>query len=228
MENNNLIAVAGLKKLRVAQILSVIAVILTAVGAIMALSGAVVAGGTAMDSGAASIGALATAGAGGLMTIAGLIVALVSFIMELVGLVKIGPAHINYKYALYAVLANIALGVVGIFVMGFPVVSAILQAASPILVFLTVYFVLSATITLLREKGDEAAAAKGTTLRTVYLVCTAVDVAGSLIVLVPALAGFANTATAISAVVQIVALFMYIGFLGRSIQTLSGTSSAAQ
>ncbi|MEG1239754.1 MAG: hypothetical protein RSD46_00240 [Oscillospiraceae bacterium] len=222
MENKNLIAVAGLKKLRTAQILSVIAVILAAVGAIAALSGAVIAGGTAMDGNdALAVGALGVAGVGGLMTIAGLIIALVSFVMEIVGLVKTGPAHPSYKYALYMVLANIALGVVGFFVMNLPVVSAILQGISPILVFLAVFFVLSATISLLREKGDEAAAAKGTTLRTIYLVCTAVDVFGNLIILCPVFTGFSSVITMIASAVQLVALFMYISFLGRSIHTLS-------
>lgn len=221
MENKNCIAVAGLKKIRMAQILSVIAVILGAVGTIAALSGAVIAGGSAMENNEAlAVGALGVAGIGGLMAIAGVIIALISFVMELVGLVKAGPAHSGYKTALYMVLVNIGIGIVGFFVSGNAIFSGILQGVSPIVVFLSVYFVLSATIALLREKGDEATAAKGATVRTIYLVCTAVNVVGNLIVACPALANVASIATMISSVVQVVALFMYISFLGRGVRAL--------
>lgn len=221
MENKNLIATAGLKKIRTAQILHVIAVILAAVGGIALLSGTVIAGGSAMENETLALG---VAGVGGLMSFAGLIIALVSFVMEIVGMLKASPAHPGYKTALYMVLVNIALGVVAIFVTGNAIFSGILQALSPIAVFLSVYFVLSATIALLHEKGDQACAAKGTTVRTMYLVCTAVSVVGELVLAVPTLSGIggvATTATMISSVVQVVALFMYIGFLGRSVRTLS-------
>lgn len=225
MEGKNLIAAAGLQKIRTAQILHIIAVILTTVGALAALSGAVIAGGSAMDNNEAlALGALGVAGIGGLMTLAGFVIAMVSFVMEMLGMHKAGPAHPSYKTALYMVLVNIALGLVAILVTGNTIFSGILQALSPIVVFLSVYFVLSATVALLREKGDEASAAKGTTIRTMYLVCTAVSVAGNLIAAWPALTGatgVAGVATTISSVVQIVALFMYIGFLGRSVHTLS-------
>lgn len=224
MENKNLIATAGLKKIRTAQILHVIAVILAAVGGIALLSGTVIAGGSAMENETLALGALGVAGVGGLMSFAGLIIALVSFVMEIVGMLKASPAHPGYKTALYMVLVNIALGVVAIFVTGNAIFSGILQALSPIAVFLSVYFVLSATIALLHEKGDQACAAKGTTVRTMYLVCTAVSVVGELVLAVPTLSGIggvATTATMISSVVQVVALFMYIGFLGRSVRTLS-------
>lgn len=225
MENKNLIASAGLKKIRTAQILHVIAVILAAVGAIVLLSGTVIAGGSVMDNNETlALGALGAVGIGGLMAIAGLIVALVSFVMEIFGMRKAGPAHPHYKTALYMVLVNIALGFVAILVKDSIIFSGILQAISPIAVFLTVYFVLSATIALLREKDDADAAAKGATVRTMYLVCTAISVVGNLIIACPALTAIGSVASAvtmISSIVQIVALFMYIGFLGRSVQTLS-------
>lgn len=221
MENKNLIATAGLKKIRTAKILQVIAVILAAVGGIALLFGPGIADGSAVENEALALGALGVAGIGGMMSFAGLIIAVVSFVMEIVGVCKAGHAHPGYKTALYMILVNIALGLASLFVMNIAIFSGVLHALSPIAVFLSVYFVLSATIALLREKGDEASAAKGTIVRTMYLVSTAVSVVSELVLTVPALSGVATAATMISSVVQIVALFMYISFLGRSVHTLS-------
>lgn len=221
MENKNLTAAKGLKLIRTAQILSIIATVAAIVGTIAALSGAMVAGGSAMEDEALAMGAIGVAGIGGLMAIAGLVIALVSFVMQLVGLSKAGPAHAGYKNAMLMVAINIALGVVAFFVMGNQILSVVFQVASPIAVFLSVYFVLSATIVLLREKGDEANAAKGSTVRIMYLACTAVGVLNTLIGACPVLTGVASIATMISSVVQIVAMFLYIGFLGRSVRALS-------
>lgn len=217
MENNNYtLAATGLQKMRLAQILSIVATVLTLIGGLAAvgLAGAAIAGSGGM--------ALGAAGIAGLMVIGAAVLFIIAFVMELMGLSKTAPVHSGYKTALNLVVLSILVALAnGLLGATIPVIGTVASIAAPILAFLKVYFVINATIALLQEKGDEATAAKGATVRTIYLVCTVIALVTLLVEFVPALATIALIALAVSNIASIVALFMYIGFLGNSVQTLN-------
>lgn len=213
MENKYSIAAGGLKMIRTAKVLSILAVLLT-VGATLAAG--VLAGATVADNGALALGA---AGVGGILLAVTGVLGVVGLVMELVGLGKTTGAHGGYKSAMLLVVVNIVVSVVATFLKGNGTLYNVLMAANYVITFLVVYLIISATVALLREKGDEATAAKGVTVRTIYLACTIINLATMLVDVFPGLAVIALGALIVSSLASLVALFKYIGFLGRSVNS---------
>lgn len=208
-------AAEGLGKIRLAKILAIVVTVCSFVGAAAVL---VLAGAAMSGSGGAALGA---AGIGGLMLLVAGILSIVSFVIELLGLSKATGAHPGYKNAMTLVLVNILLAVANVFLSKIAVINTIVTLANPILNFLVVYFVINATIELLKSRGDSATCAKGDSVRTIYMVCMVVNLVMQFTSIIPALAGLALVALSLSSLASLVAFFLYIGFLGASVRTLA-------
>ncbi|MEG1682793.1 MAG: hypothetical protein RR295_03105 [Oscillospiraceae bacterium] len=221
METKNINPAKGLRMLRTANILSIIAIIIAIVGGVIMLMGAAGGASLAAESGGdIPAGAVGTAGIGALIGLVGLILVLVSSIMQIVGLAKTANAHSGYKTAMMLVLAGFLVSACGGFLPLPEMLSSILNIVSPVINFFVIYFVITATAALLIEKSNQSLADGGIKVRTTYLVCTAILVAAELAALLPALATAFSMITLVASLVQLVALFRYIGFLGNAATAL--------
>lgn len=206
--NTNQLAGEGLKKIFLAQVLGIIGTVCILIAGIAAI---VAMGGALAGSGGAAAGG---AGMAAILAMVGGIVALISFIFNLIGLSKASGAHAGFKNAMMLVLINIVLSVVSSFAGG--VISSIVSIAMPIVTFLGVYLVCNASSELLRGVGDETTAAKGDSVRNIYMICTVIGVVCAVVAFIPVLAGLAGLVSGITSIVQLVAMFIYMSFLKRA------------
>lgn len=93
-----------------------------------------------------------------------------SGLLYLFGLYTASEAHPQYKLALYLVVINVILRVVGTWVLGrlFGMVSCVAG-------FLTVYLICTATAELLEQKGDVDLAVQAKLVWKLYALCTLVS-----------------------------------------------------
>lgn len=208
-QNGNAMAGEGLKKIFLSQVLGII-------GAVCALIVAAAAvftlGGVMAGSGGATLGG---AGVTLILGLATLILLLVGFIFYLIGLNKASCAHEGFKNAIMLVVAQIVLSVISSFIRN-ATLSGVIGIASTVIAFLVVYHVCMASAELLRGVGDEVTAAKGDSVRNIYMVCMIIDVVCGILGLISALAGLAGLIHGVSALVQLVAMFIYMSYLKRA------------
>ncbi|MEG1292302.1 MAG: hypothetical protein RSD28_08405 [Lachnospiraceae bacterium] len=219
----------GLRLLHKANLMAVIATILAIISGITVVITAGVGLGTAMENGTASGGMMAVGVISALVTVGSVIFVLVAGVIEIVALFKLSPIHAGYKFALIWVIVSLVASLIvsiptlfenGATLPWYQTFSKVWEIAPPIFGLLKVYFVLGATAAILTDKGDMTVAAKGVAVRKIYIICTIVIVVAELGAFVPALVGFASFVTIVTSVVQLVALFKYIGFLGDAVKVL--------
>ncbi|MEG1943016.1 MAG: hypothetical protein RR049_04300 [Angelakisella sp.] len=219
----------GVRLLHKANVVSVIATVLAIVSGITVVITTGVGLGMAMESGTASGGMLAVGVISALVTVSSVIFLLVAGVMEIVALFKLSPINAGYKSALIwvfvSLVASLIVSLPTLPAAGDPspwyqTFSKIWEIAPPVFEMLKVYFVIGATAAILTAKGDVAITAKGVAVRKTYIICTAVIVVADLAALVPMLSGLVDIATIVTSVVQLVALFKYIGFLGGAAKEL--------
>lgn len=144
--------------------------------------------------------------------------------MQMIGLSKVSDIHDGYKKASMSVLAGIIIYIVvsglAITMLTPAIINQALNLLPVVARCLAVYFIISATVTFLESKGNKDLAARGVKVRNVYIVCTAVVVVATLAALVPVLMMVANSISTVASLVQLIALFKYVGFLGKSATAL--------
>lgn len=203
MENKYINVAKGLRLFRKGNILGVVASIVTILGSFILLYGTGVGIGLASQS-------------GGVIIILGVILTLIAGVIQIVALVKNSAFHTGYKTALALVVVNIVFVVVTSRLLN----SAFTTVISVIIAFLMFYFVVNATIDLLREKGKDMVAKEGKDLRDFYIICTVIIVVAPFLMLIPILGIFVGIITLCTSLLQLVLLFKYIGFLGQAATAL--------
>ncbi|MEG2450062.1 MAG: hypothetical protein RSA60_08040 [Eubacterium sp.] len=214
--------IKGLRTLRVANIISIVSMALTMIGIIVLIASgtfAVAGGETTL-----SKGLVITAGAGGLIALISIIFVLVANILEIVALVKMKSIHSGYKTALILVLIGIVASISLLFCPFLRSLPKLMEILPTIISCLVVYFVIDATVSFLKNKGDTTLADKGNKVIRIYIVCTAITIVANFVTLIPALATVVSIVTLVTSVVQLVAIFKYIGFLGQSATSLESES----
>ena len=154
---------------------------------------------------------------------------LVGSIMALVGLIKAGPAHENYRKALWMIIGSIIVTVLATFLAGAAIVGGsggmlllvvlVLPVAISVMGLLQVFFSCSATSALVRETGNEAVAAKGDTVFKLNAICYGAGIVLAILVFVSP--GLAAIGGLVSSIVSIVAAVIYLIFLKESSELLS-------
>lgn len=203
MNENFLIAGNGMRKMFVAQIISLVAAGAVLLVALLAL----VAGGM---------------GSAGLIVIVGLaafVAIIVSAIMSLMGLYSAGPAHANFKTAFTVTIINIVVNIIGSFFKE-GLLAGLFDVANVVLGFLVVYFVCTAASELLTQKGDDYQADRGTLIWKMYFVCTAIAVVCSILAVIPIIGALAAIVSVISSIVELVASILYLVFLYKASESL--------
>lgn len=219
-ENNLSLAARGLKQMFLSQILAIIGLVCTVIAGIAAIG---MAGAALTGSVSGTVGA---AGAAGLFGIAAGVLSILSLIFQLLGLNKAGHAHEGFKSAFTLSIINLVLSVIKTFVPG--VFGTILNVVSIVLGFLVVSHVCTSAGELLRGVGDENEANRGATVRTIYMVCAAVNVVCALLGLINALSGIASVLSGLSSIVGLVGLIIYMIFLKKSGDSLTAASATTQ
>lgn len=161
------------------------------------------------------------------------IVALVGGVISLIGLIQAGPAHKLYGRAILMLILSVVLSLVsgGLMVAAILAGSGAMMALAIVVLLgisifglLQIYFICSATSTLLREAGNETSAAKGDTVWKINAVCyIATGVLSVVSLVAPTTAGILGIITGI---VSIVGSVIYVIFLKEGTETLSASGAA--
>ena len=223
-------AAAGSRKIYVGEILTLIAAICTGVSLMMVYFAAASvssagnilddAGSTAEEIGAAIGGAatstLVTAGIGGLLVIAGGIVALIGLILYMVGAGQAGNDEPAFKTVLYIMIAVIVLNVVGsFFTANSLVVSAIVRAVSSLLSLYATFLTMEGFRRLAEQLGNNEVAERAIsgfkTIACLIIVQVVLNIVSSFIS-----GTVGGILTLVGLVISLVWYILFIGFLGKS------------
>ncbi|MEG1972456.1 MAG: hypothetical protein RR315_04785, partial [Oscillospiraceae bacterium] len=210
----------GLRQLHKANVMSVIATVLAIVSGITVVITTGIGLGMAMENGTASGGMMVAGGISALVTVGSMVFLFIAGIMEIMALYKLSPSNPMYRTAftwvLISVVTSLIVSLPTLPIAGEPsafyqTFSKVWEIAPPIFEMLKVYFIIGATAAILTARGDIAVTAKGESVRKTYVICTAAIVVADLAALVPMLDAFVDIVTIVTSVVQLIALFKYIG-----------------
>ncbi|MEG0272322.1 MAG: hypothetical protein RR514_03370 [Christensenella sp.] len=223
MEVTNSSPIKGLQIIRKANIWTIIAVAIAAIGGIIIAVAQSTNGNWAQylqqlknDNNVVTLAIIAS---GAILGIVSVILILISRVTEIIGLVKLSKINTGYKTALILILSSLVLSGVGYLLLNGAIAKAAMQVLN-LLFVASVYFIISATVEFLRDHGNDELVAKGLSVRKLYVGCNVAAVAAGLLALLPALTLVAGIASLVMSVLQFVAIFKYIGFLGHSITAL--------
>ena len=214
----------GLRKIRKAEILAVISVFGMLIAALMAAylsyqekHGALTENGT----GAVGIALLA-------ITFISMLVIVISFFMQLKGLQIASKDEGNFKTACWLIYIGIATSLIASILesakIASPLMSSISELISNISEMAIIYLVCQGTINLLMKSGQPDLADKGNNILTIviaaYLLSAIAEVGPSILGFSKTTSMIYNISEAAGAILQLIGLFSYIGFLGSSADAL--------
>ena len=212
-------AQAGIKKVYVAEILTLVMALLVLVGAVMALVG-VEGEGTLSDDAVAG-----TILGGGALLLVSAVIGIISIIINLIGLHRGGKDEPGMRYAFIMAILALASSVAGgaLTANGSASIGNMLSDLTGLFNFLVVAFVISSVIRLAELLGDQRMIGKGHRLSAVILL----SLLGSLILnILPALfhMDMSDNITGIiglvSALAAVLAYILYLGFLRNAVKML--------
>ena len=205
----------GSKKIFLAEILALITSVLMIIGAIVAINS------VKAESGDGFVGSLV---GGGAILLVGGIIAIVAFIIQLLGINACAKDEPAFKTALYAILAGIVLGIISGATSG--AVKEVFSAIGSVASLCATIFVIKGFINLANQLGRSDVASLG---KKVLYICVALALVGIVLSIVSAIVTPAEITldsissyktvqviTIISAIVGIVEAVIYILFLKKS------------
>ena len=209
-------ALDGVRKIYKAEIIALLSAVLAAVAALLLLIGA----GSALASAAG--GAVTGLVGGGVLMIAVAVLAIIAFIMNIVGLNKAKPDEDNFKYALYAVI----IGIIASLMLGFAksgsFLSGLGDTLNQICNFLCTWYVCTAIINLAKSLQDAGMEQKGVNARrlllTAWCFTIVLNVLGTILknsssIAIGVVSGIILLA---AAVVRIIAYILYLKLLSNA------------
>ena len=212
-------AFGGVKKIWIAEILSLIGAAFGLIAAFMAIGTvgmAAAAGEAGTDAavGAALGGALMGGMGMAALTLVAGIIGIVAIIIELVGLNQAGKDEINFKRGFYAALIGLVVSVVAAALRSNNVLYTIFSIANTVIQIFILYSVVQGVRTLAEQMGNQEMVARSDTLFKLGVVFYGVSLLASIIGL------FAVTLSAIlsivAAVASIVLYILYLSYLGKA------------
>ena len=137
------------------------------------------------------------------------ILALVGYIVMLVGLYTAGKADDGYRTAFFLTIAGLIFSLL-----------PILSIVSSIFNIITTYLVCTTTARLLTERGDLETAAKGLFVWKLYAACLVVSLVCALLLFVPIINVAAVLVQVVTAIASLVGGVLYLMFLYRAANSL--------
>ena len=154
----------GLGKIYKAEILSIIAVIIGIVSAVI-----MVALGKAIESEGTTANAVDVVSI--ISLVVALIIGIVSFFLNLTGVVAASKDDEGFKNAMYIVIVGIVASILAsILSSRNPSLANIFNSVNDIAELLVFYYVISGCVSIAKQRGDEALVSKGTKVKNVIMV----------------------------------------------------------
>ena len=208
----------GLKRLYSSSVLQIIAALLAIVGAIAVIIGLV----SAVSSSDAT-GGLVAAGIGGILAIVSPILVIIAAILSLVGIINVSRENLRFKIALYAVLANIVLTIINIFVSRSSAVAGavitLLAAICNVVMFL---YVCNGIKEVGRKLGRNELLSGYNAVVIFYLLSAILSFIGGFL----ALTVIGYVLQLIGSLCSLIAFFLYMGYLRKAINAVAGVPTA--
>lgn len=218
MEFSN--ALNGIKKLRTAEILSLIVALLGAVGGGLVL-GAVKSASSVEN--AVNAGGSAIIGGGLIAVIAG-ILAIVAFILQLVGLNAAGKDETRFRQGFIIAIVGIVVSLLQTVFAKNALLSGVFEVISSVISPVITYLCIDGIINIAKKLGNDEMAERGTKLFKIIIAIYAIVIVIKLLetifssgVVVKAISG---VFAIIAGVLSIVALVTYLKYLGRAVKML--------
>lgn len=149
----------------------------------------------------------------------GAITAIVSVVMNLVGLNNAASDDANYRPAFLGAVAALVISVLSGFA-GNGVLGTVLSIVTSLVNLFIVYTVCTVTSGLLTGKAPDVAG-RGATVTKIYLVCAVVNVACSVLSAIPALGLPTTVIATVSGIAALVGYIMYLIFLWGASKALA-------
>ena len=149
----------------------------------------------------------------GIIPLVGWIVAIAGLVLFLVGLHEAARADEGYRAAFYVEIAILALSLLNLFLGALGIFISALSLVS-------VYLVCNTTSSLLSAKGDLTAAARGRLVWKIYVVCAAVSIVCSILLLFPLLNVLGLVIIVPNAIASLVGSILYLMFLYQASNSL--------
>lgn len=140
------------------------------------------------------------------------------YVLSVIGLGAAAPAHQNYKYALYVVVAQILLSLLGTF--GDGIIGSLLGIAASGLALLNVYLVCTASAALLCASGNQTQARRGDLIWRLYAFCAVVAVLCGILSVIPIIGALAGPVGLVEGLISFVAGVLYLLFLYNASKAL--------
>lgn len=207
-------AATGVKRIFTAQILQLIGTICMVIGCIILISGGVTA---VLSKGSDSglVAALSQAAGASIFLVAYSILAIIAFIMQLVGIINAKKDEDSFKSALICTIIGIIAPIVGgLFVRVSPVVSSLCISFGNLMGLFVTIFIISGIIKLADQLNRGDVSTKGSNILKIIIVIAAI----SLILSIVSSFMLTNTAILVTAMIllaisMILSLVQYIMFL---------------
>lgn len=142
------------------------------------------------------------------------------FIIALYAIYKLSAISENYKTAFYITIINVIVYVIGL-IFNHGIISAMLNMANTILLFLSVFYICNATAGIL-QGVDQSLVIRAGLIWKLYGLCMVVTLICSLLSYIPIINILSSIIAFIITIIQLIASIMYLTFLWQSQKVLRG------
>ncbi len=214
-------AFSGVKKIHTAEVLSLIGGIAFVVTAVLAVFA-----GRMIETGAAETAIGATAGLSiGLIVsgIAGSVLMLIAFILNLIGTTIASKDEATFKTALVFIIIGIAGTVLSVIFVNNSTVTDFLEIVQNLSEMLAAAYIVQGIISLAAKLNDQGMVKQGNRIRIYLLIAYTAPIAVDLIAIILSLnkqGPAANVLSLISAILSLVVYFIYLAYLKSAMKML--------
>ena len=209
-------ALEGVKKIYKAEIIALIGGIVSVLAAILSLTGvAVVASGE-------DAGILGILGGGALIIVAS-VLAIITFIINIIGLNKAKADEDDFKFALYAALMGVVISVLLGFASSSKALSSLGSTVSTICSFLSTYYVCTAVANLAGRLSDAEMNARALSARRMLMIVYIAGIVMGLIANIiywvsdsQTIVIVASVLVLVAAILDVISYILYLKMLGRA------------
>lgn len=205
----------GLKRLFSSAVLRIIASVLAIVGLIVTIIG-----GVAAFTGSEAGGIAALAGI--IVTIISPILVIIAAILSLVGIINVSKENGKFKTALYAVLANIVLVIIAMFLGQNPTVATIINLLANICNIVMFVFICSGIYAVGEKLGRTDFLGQYNAIIIFYVLSAVFALIGGFVL------SLYSVFSIISSICSFISYILYMGYLRKAIHAVDGVPTAEQ
>lgn len=150
----------------------------------------------------------------------GSLIVIAGGVVEILGLYKASGDDESYRTALMFIAISVVVNLIAGFLEP-GILTSLLSVVATILSLLAVIQVCTTTSNLLHSVGNEALSQRGSTVIKLYVVCTVVSLACSVLGVIPIVNIVAGLVSIVAAIAQLVGYVLYLMFLYSSSKALA-------